>query len=183
MTLVLILVGIALFAFIGAYNSLIVKRNDVTNAFASIDAILKKRYDLIPNLVATVRAYAKHEHDTFAEVTALRTKDYAQLTDAEKRALEAGMQRAQTAFNLTAEQYPQLRASDNFLQLQGALNETEEQLSAARRAYNAAVTHYNNTIQIFPTNVFASLFGFKAMSVLETAEAERKNPDVKKLFE
>lgn len=183
MTTLFILLGIALLFFIFAYNTLIVRRNNVTNAFGAIDAILKKRFDLIPNLVATVQAYAGHERETFAEVTALRTKDYAKLTDAEKAALADGIQRAQTAFHLVAEQYPELRVSENFIQLQGALNETEEQLSAARRAYNAAVTAYNNAIQMFPTNLFAALCGFKPGRVLETTEAERANPDVKKLFE
>lgn len=182
MTTVLILFGVALLFFILAYNSLVIRRNNVTNAFGTIDAILKKRFDLIPNLVATVQAYAGHERGTFAEVAALRSKAYGSLTDAEKGTLANGLQRAQAAFNVMAEQYPQLRASENFLQLQGTLNETEEQLSAARRAYNAAVTSYNNAIQLFPTNLFASMFGFKPGTVLETAEAERANPDVKNLF-
>lgn len=182
MLLLFILIAIFLIAIIGAYNSLVIKRNNTNNAFAGIDAILKKRFDLIPNLIATVRAYASHERETFAEVTALRSKEYVKLTDTEKAALSDGMQRAQTAFNLVAEQYPQLRASENYLQLQAALNETEEQLSAARRAYNAAVTGYNNAIQMFPTNLFASMFGFKPKQVLATAEPERANPDVKELF-
>lgn len=182
MTTVLILLGVALFFFILAYNSLILRRNNVRNAFGAIDAILKKRYDLIPNLIATVQAYASHERETFSQVAALRSKDFAQLTPDEKNALAAGMQRAQTAFNLVAEQYPELRASDNFMQLQGSLNETEEQLSAARRTYNAEVTTYNNAVEMFPTNLFAAMFGFKPMQILETAEAERANPDVKQLF-
>lgn len=171
-----------LLAGVGMYNSLVVKRNSATNAFASIDAILKKRFDLIPNLVATVQAYAKHEQDTFSKIAALRSRNYSDLSDNEKIGMANEMNRAQSMFGIMVERYPDLKASESFLKLQASLNETEEQLSAARRAYNSAVTLFNNAVQTFPTNLLASWFGFTPLSVLEITEAERANPDVKKLF-
>jgi LemA protein len=162
---------------------LIRKRNSVDNAFGSIDAMLKKRYDLIPNLVAAVQQYAKHEAGIFSQVTEMRAKGYEQMNAADKAAFDQAFTQAGRRFFAVAENYPELKASANFEQLQRSLNEVEEQLSAARRTYNANVTDYNNSVMSFPMNLFAKMFGFKDKQVLSIPEAERQNVDVKQLFQ
>lgn len=179
----LIILGVIVLFCITMYNTLTRKRNNVDNAFGSIDAMLKKRYDLIPNLVATVQQYAKHEEGTFTKITGLRTKSYDALTGEEKAEFDRTFNAAQRSFFMVAENYPQLRASENFMQLQRTLNETEEQLSASRRTYNACVTDYNNAVMIFPSNLVANVFGFTKKEVLTIPEAERANPNVKNLFQ
>ncbi|MDL2255673.1 LemA family protein [Parabacteroides sp. OttesenSCG-928-G06] len=165
-----------------AYNSLIRKRNQVDNAFASIDVMLKKRFDLIPNLVATVQQYAAHEQELFAEITRLRAMDYGKFSESEKQAFDAVFTHAGDRLRVVAENYPELKASENFIQLQRSLNETEEQLSAARRTFNASVTDFNNSVQSFPTNLVATLFGFQCKSLFHIPEHEKATPDVKELF-
>lgn len=181
-TILIIVVAILLLGVVGAYNGLVRKRNEAENAFGAIDAMLKKRYDLIPNLIAAVQKYADHEYKTFAKVVELRSKPYSQFSDEEKAALDREFSAARRNFNLVAENYPNLKASDNFLHLQSSLNETEEQISAARRTYNAAITSYNNSVETFPTNLMAGMMHFTRKPVLETTEEERKNIDVKDLF-
>ena len=133
----LIILGIIFLYAIISYNTLTRKRNNVDNAFGSIDVMLKKRFDLIPNLVATVQQYAKHEEETFTKITNLRTKSYDSLTAEEKADFDKTFTAAKNNFFMVAENYPALRSSENFMQLQKTLNETEEQLSASRRTYNA----------------------------------------------
>jgi LemA protein len=172
----------ALFVIIG-YNRLVGLRNAAEKAFASIDAMAKKRYDLIPNLVATVSKYMEHERGTLTDITEMRAKAVSgNLSDNEKVDLDNKISRAMGGIMVAVENYPDLKANQNFLQLQGSLNEVEEQLSAARRAYNAAVTDYNNACQMFPSNVFAMLFNFKTKRLFEISEQERQNVDVKSLF-
>ena len=164
------------------YNSLVVKRNNVDNAFACIDTQLKKRFDLIPNLVAAVKEYMRHESSTLTQITELRAKAMSSASASEKMAYSdqaAGLMRN---IMVQAENYPDLKAGANFLQLQRSLNEIEEQLSAARRTFNAAVTEYNNAIQCFPWNIFAAILGFRARELFSVSEAERQNPNVKDLF-
>lgn len=166
-----------------AYNSLVRKRNNVDNAFGSIDAMLKKRFDLIPNLVATVQQYARHEQETFTKITDLRTKSYDSLTQDEKAEFDRTFTTARKNLFMVAENYPQLRASENFMQLQRTLNETEEQLSASRRTYNAAVTDFNNAVMTFPSNIIANIFNFTKKEVLTIPEEEKITPNVKNLFQ
>ncbi|MDO5571460.1 MAG: LemA family protein [Bacteroidales bacterium] len=181
MITIIIIALLALFVIM-TYNSLIRSRNEVTNSFATIDVMLKKRYDLIPNLVASVQKYAEHEKGVFEKVVELRQKNYSSLSDEEKITLDKEFNKASRSFFAVAENYPDLKASTNFLQLQASLNETEEQLSAARRTYNAAVTDYNNKIQVFPNNIFAGALGFTKKEVLVIPEVERERPNVKELF-
>ncbi len=178
----ILFIVIILYAII-AYNNLTRKRNNVDNAFGSIDAMLKKRFDLIPNLVATIQQYADHEKATFTQITALRTKSYDQLGESEKAEFDRTFNAARRSFFMVAENYPQLRASENFMHLQRALNETEEQLSASRRTYNAAVTDYNNAVMTFPSSIVANIFSFTKKEVLTIPEEERSAPNVKKLFQ
>jgi LemA protein len=139
------------------YNGLVAKKNEVDNAFASVDTTLKKRFDLVPNLVATVKQYAQHEADTLTRIAALRSQAAAgPATSAERLALENQLTKALGGLMVAVEGYPQLKANENFLELQGSLNELEEQLSAARRYYNGAVTALNNAIEMFPSSIMAS---------------------------
>ncbi len=178
-----IIIAVCLLIIIGSYNSLVRKRNNVDNAFGSIDAMLKKRFDLIPNIVATVQQYAKHEESLFSKVTEMRTKGYEQLSSEDKAEFDKAFTQASRKFIAVAENYPELKASENFLQLQRTLNEVEEQLSAARRTYNANVTDYNNAVMTFPSNLIAGMFGFTAKTVLSIPEEERQNVNVKNLFQ
>lgn len=178
MVLLIIILLIA-FAFIGTYNSLVAKRNMVKNAFAGIDVQLKKRYDLIPNLVESVKGYMKHEESVLTKLVQLRNTPYSQMDEAQKGELDNTLRQFVNGLRVTVEQYPDLKASANFMHLQRTLNETEEQLAAARRSFNAAVTDYNTSIQTFPTNLLAGLFGFTQKNLLENTPEERKNVEVK----
>ena len=179
----LIVFGIVVVMAIVLYNSLVGKKNQVTNVFASIDALLKKRYDLIPNLVNTVKTYMQHERGLLTEITDARAKAVSgQLSDNEKVDLDNKISRAMGGIMVAVENYPDLKANQNFMQLQGSLNEIEEQISAARRAYNAAVTDYNNAIEMFPTNFVASMLKYSKKNVFEISENERQNVDLGKLF-
>ncbi len=178
--------GVALAAAIAAlillalmFNNLVMKRNRCANAFATVDVMLKKRYDLIPNLVATVRGYAAHERETLERITELRAKaiDEPLGTD-DAVALENEVCVLLRRLLVVVEDYPDLKASESFMQLQRALNEVEEQLSAARRAYNAAVTDLNDAVQMLPSSLVASLCGFRLRRLLETGETERGTPEV-----
>ncbi len=179
----LVIVGVILLWLMFSYNSLVSKRNEADKAFASIDTMAKKRYDLIPNLVATVQQYMQHERATLTEITEMRAKATSgNLTNDEKIELDSKLSKAVSGIMVAVENYPDLKASTNFMQLQGSLNEVEEQLSAARRFYNAAVTSYNNAIQMVPSNIVASMFNFKTKPLFVITEQERQNVDVKSLF-
>ncbi len=178
-----IIIGVLVLWFALSYNSLIRKRNEADKAFASIDTMAKKRYDLIPNLVATVQQYMQHERETLTKITEMRAKAISgNVSDEEKIALDGKISRAVSGIMVAVENYPDLKANTNFLQLQGSLNEVEEQLSAARRFYNSAVTDYNNATQVVPTNIIAGMFNFKQKQLFEISEQERQNVDVKSLF-
>jgi LemA protein len=179
----LVVLGVLILFGILGYNRLVGLRNSAEKAFASIDAMAKKRYDLIPNLVATVQKYMEHERGTLTEITEMRARAISgNLSDNEKVELDNRISRAMGGIMVAVENYPDLKANQNFLQLQGSLNEVEEQLSAARRAYNAAVTDYNNACQMFPSNVFAMIFNFRPKRLFEISEAERQNVDVRAMF-
>jgi LemA protein len=155
----------------------------VLNVFGTIDALLKKRYNLIPNLVATVKGYMQHERTLLAEVTEMRAKAISDRTsDDEKVELDNKVTKALSRIMLAVENYPNLKASDNFMHLQRTLTELEEQISAARRAYNAAVTDYNNAVEMFPTNIVASIINYKRRKFFEISEKERENVDAGKSF-
>lgn len=181
-----IAIGIAVAVLVivfAMYNGLVGKRNQVENAFSSIDTLLKKRYDLIPNLVAAVRQYMQHEAGTLTEITAMRAKAVSgTLSQDEAVDLNNRMGSALRGIMVAVENYPQLRATENFQQLQRSLNEVEEQISAARRAFNASVTDFNNAVQMFPTNMMAGMMGLQPRKWFEVPEAERQNPSVKDLF-
>jgi len=179
----LIVAGLILLSIVFMYNTLISKKNQVENIFAGLDAILKKRYDLLPNLVASVKEYMVHERITLEKITELRTKALGEnLDNATKIALEKQLSSMLGNLMVAVENYPTLKANENFLHLQGTLNELEEQISAARRAYNQSVTDYNNAIEMFPTNFMANLMKLERKEVFSVPSSERANVDVKNLF-
>lgn len=162
-----------------AYNRFVAMRNRADQAFATVDVMLKRRYDLVPNLVACVTGHLNHERETLVEITGLRTKAMASgLSQVDTLDLGKQAGRHLSRILVAAEGYPQLRASENFLQLQRSLNEVEEQLAAARRAFNAAVTEYNNAVQMVPGSFAARIFGFRLRCLFEAAEPERRAQDV-----
>ena len=179
----LIVIGVLAIAIILIYNSLVSKKNQVENIFASVDTQLKKRYDLIPNLVATVSKYMEHEKSLLTEVTKLRAEaNKPDISDEQKIALDKKMTSALGSIMIAVENYPELKANENVMHLQGTLNEIEEQISAARRAYNQAVTDYNNAVEMIPTNIMANIMGYRRKEVFEISEGERQNINVKELF-
>ncbi len=166
-----------------AFNSIIQARNQADTALSSVGVMLKKRWDLIPSLVDAVQRYVEHESQLLAEVVALRAKATArELPAAEAAALDAQIGRALGQVLVTAESYPELKASESFQQLQRALNEVEEQISAARRTYNAATRTYNDAISMFPTNLLAALLGYRERSYFETTAREEARPEVMERF-
>lgn len=165
------------------YNGLIARKNQANNAFAGMDVMLKKRFDLIPNLVATVRQYAKHEAETLSKVTEMRARALSpSTTPAERTQIENQVTRAIGGIMVAVEAYPQLKADANFRELQASLNEIEEQISASRRSYNAAVTDLNNAIEMFPSNIVASTMGLSRREFFEIPQGQRENVNVKELF-
>ena len=178
-----IILAVLVVILIALYNLLIVRKNNVENAFGTIDAMLKKRYDLIPNLVETVKQYMQHERETLTEITRLRAEAVrGDLSDNEKVDVENKLSHLMGNLMVAVEQYPDLKASQNFDQLQRSWNEVEEQLAAARRTYNATVTQYNNTVEMFPTNMMANMMKYERKAVLTIPEAERQNVSAKELF-
>jgi len=165
---------------IGIYNSLARGRVGVQGAWADIDVQLKRRHDLIPNLVETVKGYAKHEREALEAVIAARARAVSAGPIDEKIAAEGGLSAALGRLMAVAEAYPDLKANTNFLQLQGELTSTENIISGARGGYNNAAGAYNQTLVQFPTNIVAGLFGFKTMPFFEVTDAaERNAPQVK----
>lgn len=174
---------VVILIFVVIYNGLIAKKNQVANVFGSIDAMLKKRYDLIPNLIAAVKTYMKHESQTLTEITSLRAQAISGgISDDQKVDLDNRISKMMGGIMVAVENYPDLKANQNFLQLQGSMNEIEEQISAARRAYNAAVTDFNNAVEMFPSSMIASMMKYQTKKLFEITAAERENVNVDALF-
>ncbi len=182
--IILSIVVTLLFLIIASiYNGLIRRKNEVDNAFSGVDVQLKKRYDLIPNLVETVKQYAAHEKELLTKVTDLRTKALSGgLSENEKITLDNELNSAIGGIMVAVENYPDLKANENFLNLQRNLTEVESQIAAARRTYNAVVTAYNNGIEIFPNNLLAGRMNMYKKEVLEIPAVEREPVKVKELF-
>ena len=169
---------------VAVFNSVIRTKNMVENAFASIDAMTKRRYDLIPNLIDCVNQYMSYERGLMERLTQWRTEAVNLSPGSpEKQSLDGRIEDGIRSLFAVAEGYPSLKASDNFLQLQGALNEVEDQIAAARRAFNAAVTDYNNALQTFPWCMAAGILGYEEKKWFEVeGENERKPVSVKEYF-
>ncbi|SMO80373.1 LemA protein [Saccharicrinis carchari] len=185
-TLLIIILAAAVilvFAVVSMYNGLIRRRNEVDNAFGGMDVQLKKRYDLIPNLVSTVKQYATHEKDLLTKVTEMRAQATSgKLSNDEKVALDNQISAGMKGIMVAVENYPDLKANENFINLQRTLNEVESQISAARRTFNAVITLYNNGIQTFPQNIIAARMNMLRKEVFVIPETERQNVDVKSMF-
>ena len=167
--------GLLLLAVAGMFNSMVRRKNQVEYALASIDAQLRKRFDLIPNLIAVVEKYMSYEQTALEGLTALRARAASGgLNEKERFELDSQMAGTMKSLFAVAESYPHLRASSSFLHLQGSLNEVEEQLAAARRAYNAAVTDYNNGCEMLPLSLVASTMGYRLRPWFEISAEERQ---------
>ena len=164
---------------IAMYNDLITMRNRVNEAWSDIDVQTKRRYDLIPNLVSTVKGYAAHESSVFQNVTEARAAAMSAKNPHDKLAAENMLTSTLKSLFAVAEAYPELKANENFAKLQDELSETENKIQASRRFYNGNVRDYNTKLQVFPTNMFANLFNFKEREFFEVEnEAERTVPSV-----
>lgn len=165
---------------IAVYNGLIKLRNQVDEGWSDIDVQLKRRHDLIPNLVETVKGYAKHEKQLFENVTKARTAAMAAKAPSEMAKAEDNLMGALKSLFAVAENYPDLKANQNFLKLQDELTDTENKIQAARRFYNGVVRDFNIKIQVFPNNIVAGMLGFKKRDFFEVEDAkERENVEVK----
>ena len=162
---------------ISTYNSLVKLKNKVDYSIGGIDSILKKRFDLIPNLISSVQEYMQFEKDTLNKIVELRQigKDQIIKKDSESTSLLKSLL-------VNVEDYPDLKANQSFIQLQQSLNEVEEQLSAARRTYNANVYKYNNKIEIFPSNILAKIISYQTLPMFEIDDVEKSSLNVKELF-
>ncbi len=176
---ILLLAAAFVVALVLMWNSLVRRRNAIANAFAGIDTMLQMRYDLIPNLVSVVKGYAQHESETLRAISELRAQAMqANLGTNQRVELDNRIRHGMAGIMATAEAYPELRASENFQQLQRALNEVEDRISASRRAFNAAVNDYNNAVGTFPTSIIASFAGMRPHAYFEAASDDRRNPGV-----
>ncbi len=179
--LIIIVVIIAVVAFwiVGMYNSLIKLRNRVKNAWSQIDVQLKRRHDLIPNLVETAKGYMKHESETLEKVVQARNMAMSANSVADTSAAENQLSQTLKSLFAVVESYPDLKANQNMIALQEELTSTENRIAFARQHYNDSTMTYNNSIQIFPKNIVAGMFNFVASDFFETEEVERKNVEVK----
>ena len=176
--IVLAIVVVLVVFVIGMYNNLVTRRNRVEEASSDIDVQLKRRYDLIPNLVNTVKGYATHESSVFEKVTEARA-GLMHGTMTEKVAASNQLTETLKSLFAVAEAYPDLKANASFLSLQAELTDTQDKIMASQRFYNSNVRDFNTAIQVFPANMFASMFGFTKFEFIEATEAETANVEVK----
>ena len=173
---IVVLLGLIVLGLVFLYNRLVQQRNRVDNAWAQVDVQLKRRVDLIPNLVETVKGYAAHERETFQAVTEARAAVQKAQTPHELAEAEGMLDRALGRLFAVAEAYPELQADENFRQLQSELSETENRIAVSRQIYNDTVLTYNTTIQSFPALMVAGTFGFQPREFYEVEEAARQEP-------
>lgn len=166
---------VVLAVFVAAvYNSLVTARNSVHNAWAQIDVQLQRRFDLIPNLVETVKGYMNHEESVLTKVTELRSSWGKASSISEKAKLENELTSTLGAISVVAEKYPDLKANTNFIGLQEELSNTESKIAASRESYNRAATDYNTKLEIFPNNIIAGMFNFKSEELFKVDNEEAK---------
>lgn len=179
---ILVIVIVAVVWFATTYNGLIKLRNNRENAFANIDVQLKQRFDLVPQIVSTVKGYASHEKEVLEKVTAARAAAMSAQTIDEKVAADKALSGALSGLRVSLEAYPELKANENFLQLQNELSDIENKLAAARRFFNSSTKELNNAVETFPSNIVAGMFGFKRAAMYEATEDRatlNKAPEVK----
>ena len=180
--IIIVIVGVLIILacyVIGIYNKLVNARNKVKNQFSQIDVQLKRRADLIPNLVEVVKGYAKHESDTFKEVVEARNSAINAGSVNDKIEANNQLTGALNKLFALAESYPELKANENFLALQGDLKDTEDKITYARQFYNDSAMNFNNIVQMFPSNIVAGVFGFKMFEYFKVSDEEKETPKVK----
>jgi len=177
--IILIIAGLAVLSVIAIFNGLVRLRNRVSEAWSDIDVQLKRRYDLIPNLINTVKGYAAHESGVFEKVTAARAAAMQAGTASDKAQAENMLTDTLKSLFAVAEAYPDLKANQNFLELQRELSDTENKIQAARRFYNGNVLELNNKIDMFPSNIIAGMFAFTKREFFEVADGEKAPVEVK----
>ena len=160
------------------YNSFVKLKNAVKEAFSTMDVYLKKRWDLIPNLVETVKGYAKHESETLEKIVQARNLSYDKMSETEKIEANQTITSGLSKLIAIAENYPELKANDNFTQLMAELSKIEEDIANSRKYYNGVVKEMNTKIEMFPSNIVAGIFGFRQSKMFETSEEERNNVKV-----
>ena len=176
--IIIVIVLLILAWVVGTYNGLVTLRNKVRDQWSQIDVLLKRRSDLIPNLVETVKGYAKHEEGTLEAVINARNKVVAAPSKEEEMKASGELTGALNRLFALAENYPDLKANTNFMDLQNNLKETEDKISYARQFYNDAVLKYQNKIEMFPSNIIAGIFNFEAEKFFEATETEKETPKV-----
>lgn len=176
--LVILLVIIVIIYIFTTYNSLVKLKNQVKDADATLNAYLKKRWDLIPNLVETVKGYAAHEKNTLLEIIQMRKQTYSSMSEEEKTQTNKQLLRNVKKLLALAEAYPELKANENFMNLSNQLKSVEEDIVNARKYYNATVCIYNNKVEMVPSNIVANIFGFKLKNMFEMNEEEKENMKV-----
>ena len=176
--IIIVIVIIILIALFVTYNSFIKLNNKVKEAFSTMDVYLKKRWDLIPNIVETVKGYAKHEKITLKEVIELRNGVYDKMSEDEKIKTNEQLSKDINKIMALAESYPDLKASENFKDLSNQLTKVEDDIANSRKYYNGTVRIYNNKVEMFPSNIIAKIFGYKSKNMFEASEIERKNVKV-----
>ncbi len=174
-----VVVVLILLYFILTFNSFKRLNNDIKEAFATMDVYLKKRWDLIPNLMETVKGYAKHEKDTLKEIVDLRNNTYNTMNTEEKIEKNELMSRNIAKLMALAENYPDLKANENFLNLSNELSNIEDEIAQSRKYYNAVVRKYNNKVEMIPSNIIASILGYKTKLMFEASDEEKNNVKVK----
>ena len=175
--IIAIIVLIVIYA-LALYNGFVKLNNKVKEAFSTMDVYLKKRWDLIPNIVETVKGYAKHEKDTLKEVVELRNSTYDKMSDEEKIKTNEQLSSGINKIMALAEAYPDLKANENFKDLSKQLTKVEDDITNSRKYYNGVVRIYNNKVEMFPSNIFAGLFGYKSKAMFEASANERENVKV-----
>ena len=163
---------------INAYNKGVILRNYVREAFSTMDVYMKKRWDLIPNLVETAKGYMAHEQNTLTKITELRNQNYSGMSNEQKMDVNAQLGLGLAKLIAVAENYPDLKANENFLRLMEELSQVEEDIANSRKYYNGTVREFNNFTELFPTNIIAMIFNFKAEKMYEISDAERENVKV-----
>ncbi len=176
--IIIVILVLLILYLIASYNGMIGLRNTVKEAFSTMDVYLKQRWDLIPNLVETVKGYAKHEKSTLEGVVKLRNSAYDNMTPEEKIEANKSLSHGITKIMALAESYPDLKANENFRDLSNQLSKVEADIANARKYYNAVVRRFNNKVEMFPGNIVAGIFHFKAEKMFEIESSERENVKV-----
>lgn len=177
--IIIIVVILIMVYFIATYNSFVKLNNDVEEAFSTMDVYLKKRWDLIPNIVETLKGYTKHEKSTLKEIVELRNNVYENMSVNEKVDINNKLSQKINKLMAIAEAYPELKANENFKDLTQQLTKVEDEIANSRKYYNGTVRIYNNKVKMIPSNIVANILGYKEQKMFEASETERENVQIK----